>query len=148
MFDPQSFLDAQMETPLEKRPPLPEGDYTAMIGEIKSRAWQGKADPSKSGIAWDIALVVQIPMDLQDSLGRPELTITDSTFIDITESGMIDSGPGKNRKLRAYREALDMNKVGDVFSARKMTGGIVKVKVKHDIYEGEPQERISGVAKA
>jgi hypothetical protein len=149
-FDPQSFLDAQITEPTVKRPPLPVGDYTAVIGEITARAWQGKTDPTKSGIAWDIPLSVEVPADVQAQLGLTTATITlkDSVMIDLTSEGMIDNGVGKNRRLRNYREATDLNKAGDVFSARKMVGTVIKVKVAHDVWEGEPIEKIAGVAKS
>ena len=106
--------------------------------------------PTKSGIAWDIPLSVEIPAEVQASLKltQSNLTMTDSIMLDITESGTIDNSPGKNRKLRMYRDAIDMNKPGDVFSARKMTGKIIRVKVSHDLYEGQPIERIDGVVRA
>lgn len=150
MFNPDTFLDATIEAPTEKRPPLPAGDYTAVIGEVKSRAWQGKKDPTKSGIAWDIPLTLEIPADVQTQLGltQPTITLTDSIMLDLTDAGTIDNSPGKNRGLRNYREALDMNKAGDVFSARKMTGQAVRVKVKHELYEDQIMERVGGVTRA
>lgn len=150
MFNPDTFLDATIEAPTEKRPPLPAGDYTAVIGEVKSRAWQGKKDPTKSGIAWDIPLTLEIPADVQTQLGlqQPTITLTDSIMLDLTDACTIDNSPGKNRGLRNYREALDMNKAGDVFSARKMTGQAVRVKVKHELYEDQIMERVGGVTRA
>jgi len=150
MFDPNTFLDATLDTPTEKRPPLPVGDYTAIIGEVKARAWQGKKDPSKSGIAWDIPLALEIPAEVQQDLGlnQSNLTITDSIMLDLTDGGTLDNTPGKNRRLRAYREAVDMNKAGDVFSARKMQGCVVKVKLSHEMWEDSIIERIGGVVKA
>ena len=56
-------------------------------------------------------------------------------------------GPGRNGGLRRYREACDLNKVGDTFSAAKMQGRLIKVKLTHELYQGEIQERIGGVAK-
>jgi hypothetical protein len=150
MFNPETFLDATLDTPTEKRPPLPAGEYVAVIGEVAARAWQGKKDPTKSGIAWDIPLSIEIPADVQAALKLTvsNLTMNDSIMLDLTESGTIDNSPGRNRKLRMYRDAVDMNKPGDVFSARKLTGKIVRVKVSHDLYEGQPIERVDGVVRA
>lgn len=150
MFDPSTFLDATLEAPTEKRPPLPVGDYTAIVGEVKARAWQGRTDPTKSGIAWDIPLTIEIPAEVQAQLGlqQPTITLQDSIMLDLTEGGTIDNSPGKNRRLRVYREAVDLNKSGDSFSARKMQGKVVKVKISHDVYEGSPVEKIAGVARA
>lgn len=146
-FNPETFLDATMTEPTEKRPPLPVGDYTAVVGAITARAWQGKADPTKSGIAWDIPLTLEVPAEIQAELKMDQSTLPlkDSIMLDLTENGTIDNSPGKNRRLRAYREATDMNKPGDVFSARKMEGKVLKVKITHDLWEGQPIERVSGV---
>lgn len=150
LFNPEAFLDATLTEPTEKRPPLPVGDYTAILGEIKARAWQGKTDPTKSGIAWDIPMEIQVPPDTQAALklSQPTIKLTDSLLLDLTDGGLIDNSPGKNRRLRLYREALDMNKPGDTFSARRMTGGVVKVKISHELWDGAPVERIDGVIKA
>lgn len=148
-FDPSSFLDATIDTPTEKRPPLPVGDYTATIGEIAVRPWQGKKDPTKSGIAYDIPLTIEVPADVQAALGISvsTLSLKDSIMLDLTDNGTIDNSPGKNRRLRVYREAADLNKPGDVFSARKLTGVVIKVKIGHDLWEGQPIEKVEGVAR-
>lgn len=154
-FDPKSFLDATISTPLERRDPLPVENpetsdklYFGVIGEINSRAWQGKKDPTQSGIAWDVPIEIQIPGSLQAAGMPPTLTIKDSIMIDLTAGGTIDSGKGKNNRLRMYREAVDLNKPGDSFSARALQGKPVKVKINHDSWEGTIQERVAGVLKA
>lgn len=149
-FDPASFLDATISEPSVKRPPLPVGDYTGVIGEVTARTWQGRKDPSKSGIAWDIPITLEIPADAQVALGLTvsNVTLKDSIMLDLTEQGSIDNSPGRNTGLRRYREACDMNKPGDSFSARKMQGIVVKVKIDHEIYQDAPVERIAGVARA
>lgn len=148
-FDPQTFLDAQITGEFTKRPPLPVGDYTATIGEVTARTWQGKQDPTKSGIAYDIQLVLEVPADVQQALGVSisTLNLKDSIMLDLTANGTIDMGVGKNGGLRRYREALDMNKPGVPFSAREMTGKILRVKVKHDLWEDNILEKVAGVAK-
>jgi hypothetical protein len=149
VFDPSAFLDATLTEPTKKRPPLPVGDYTAMIGEIKARTWTSKKDLSKSGVALDVPLVIDVPAEVQSSLGltQPTITLTDSIMLDVTEGGTIDNAPGRNRRLRLYREAADMNKPGDSFSFRAMQGKAIRVKLSHDLWEGEPVEKIDGVAR-
>jgi hypothetical protein len=150
VFDPASFLDATLTEPTIKRPPIPIGDYTAVIGEVKARAWQGKTDPTRSGIAWDVPLTVEVPPEIQTELGLTQatITLTDGIMLDLTDNGTIDNGPGRNRRLRMYRDAVDMNKPGDSFSARLMTGKVIKVKISHDVWEDQPVERVAGVTKA
>lgn len=148
MFDPSSFLDATIDAPSEKRPPLPVGDYTAIIGEVTARQWQSK-DGSKSGIAWDVPLTFDVPAEVQAATGMgPTLTLKDAIFLDLTEGGTINNAPGKNGRLRAYREAVNLNKPGDVFSARKMTGQVIRVAIKHELYEDNIVERIGAVTRS
>jgi hypothetical protein len=151
-FDPASFLSVSITEALVKRPPLPAGaDFTGTIGEVKSRAWQGKKDPTQSGIAIDIPITIDLNAypDTKAALGGLEkVTLQDGIMLDLTEGGMIDTAPGKNGKLRRYREALDMNKPGDTFSFLAMPGRLIKVKIKHEVYEGDVYDRVDGVAKA
>ncbi|MDX2059909.1 MAG: hypothetical protein SFV24_19020 [Gemmatimonadales bacterium] len=153
MFDPSAFLDATTTEALTKRPPLPAGlDFVATIGELKSVAWQGKADPTKSGIRIDVPLQIDLNAypDVKAALGGSidKVTITDGIMLDLTPAGAIDFAPGRNGKLRRYREALDMNQPGAPFSVRMFQGRLIKVKIKHEPYEGELYEKVDSVAKA
>ena len=153
-FDPNVFLDAQTTEVNEKRPPLPaenpaesDGLYLAVIGEIKTASGQiEKGD--RAGQPWVSMLVplrIQVPSEVQ-SLGlNPELTITDRVFLDLTPQGALDNSKGKNRAQRTYREACDMNKPGEPFAWRMLQGRTVRVKLSHELYDGNIQERISGI---
>lgn len=150
-FDPNAFLDATTTEANTKRPPLPAGmDFVGTIGEPKSRQWQGKADPTKSGFAIDLPIEVDLTQypDIQKAIGADKVTLTDSLMLDTTPSGGIDNSPGKNGKLRRYREALGMNTPGEAFSFRMMQGRLIRVKIKHDVYEGETYDKVDSVAKA
>lgn len=149
-FDPEAFLDATLDAPLTKRPPVMPGSYTATIGEVKSRPWASR-DGTKSGMAYDVPLEVQLDAAEAERVGQPSVIITDSVMLDLTVDGAIDVAPGKNRKLRAYREATGLNNPGDKFSARMLQGRSVKVIVKHDAAKDgsdDIYERIGAVAKA
>ena len=110
VFDPMLFLEVTVDSPFEDRIPLPVGEYTAMIGQIAARSWQSR-DGTKSGVAWDIPLVIDVPSEVQRTCNcGPTLKITDSAMLDINESGNgFDMGPGRNRVLKDYREATDTN---------------------------------------
>lgn len=152
MFDAQSFLDAQIDTALEKRDPLPTTrEYRAVIGELTSRNWQSK-DGAKEGVAFDVPLAIDVPVDLQEAGGLPPtLNLRDGIMLDLTPAGAIDTAKGKNGKLRMYRDALDMNQPGVPFNPRSMTGRVVLVRIKHEEYpegSGNLQERPVAVARA
>ena len=153
-FDPQAFLDLPVEAPLVKRPPIPAGDYTATIKDVTARPWQSKdkTNPDgspKSGIAYDVALTIEVPEAARALVGldSPTLELKDSIMLELNSAGMVDQSPGKNGALRRYREALDMNKPGETFRARSMVGRMLTVRIIHEEYNGDLFERVRGVAK-
>jgi hypothetical protein len=150
-FNPETFLDATITEPSTKRPPLPAGrDFVGIIGEVKSRTWQGRQDPTKSGVVMDVPITIDLTAypDLGPAYaGTKQVTLTDGIMLDVTESGSIDNSPGRNGKLRRYRDALNMNKAGDTFSFRAMTGRQIKVKISHREYERELFDQVDSVAK-
>ena len=153
-FDPQAFLDAQQNEVNEKRPPLPtenpdspDGLFTAVIGEISTATGIiGKGD--KQGQPWlsmIVPLRIQVPASVQGIGLPPEITLTDRAFLDLTPQGSIDNGKGKNRQQRAYREATGMNRAGEAFAWRMLQGKVVKVKIAHELYQEQIQERVAAV---
>ena len=150
-FDPSSFLDASITEPTTRRNPIPAGiDVIAVVGEPKARTWTGRADPTKGGVVVDVPLEIDLTAspELMAQVGSPKVTLTDGIMLDTTPNGGIDNSPGKNGKLRRYREALGMNNPGEAFSFRAMQGRMIKVKIKHEPYEGEIYDKVDSVAKA
>ena len=159
-FNPDAFLDVQQNEVNTKRPPLPvmnpaspDGFYTAVIGATKTDS--GTIEKGeKTGRPWMavlVPLVIQVPPQVQDLLSlkleKGTITLTDRVFIDLTEQNTIDNSSGRNRRQRLYREALNLNKPGDIWSWRKAEGQPIKIKIDQEIYEGEIQERIGTLLK-
>ncbi len=157
MFDPAAFLDAATTEVNEKRdliptenPDDPNGMYMAVIGDITTADGTiGKGE--KIGQPW-ISMVVplklQLPPAVQAKGLPPEFQLTDRVFLDLTPQGSIDNGKGKNRRQRDYREATGLNKAGEAFSWRMLTGKVIKVKVIHEIYNDAPIEKPGTVLPA
>lgn len=153
-FNPEAFLEMPVEGTFEKRPPLPLQSYTAEIKGVNARAWKSKDKVNedgtyKAGVSMDIELLLSIPEEVQTRLGlkMPTFTIKDGLMLDLNESGGYDFSPGRNRQLREYREATDMNKPGVTFRPKELIGRIVTVMLKYEDYNGTPQERIAAVAR-
>ena len=157
-FDPNAFLDLPIDTPLERRPPIPVGDYTAQILSVSARRWESKdkvderTGQLKSGIAYDVEVELQLPEAVRDlcKLNTTTFKMKDGIMLDLNEQGGIDTTPGRNSSLMRWREALDMNKAGQTFRASAMVGKLLKVRVKHEEYpagSGQLQERIGAVAR-
>lgn len=148
-FDPASFLDATIDQPSTRRPPLPAGKvYQGTITDLKSRSWQGKKDVTQSGVAFDVVIKVQVTdPEEQATQGTNEVTLQDSIMLNMTPAGLLDNSPGKNNQLRRYREALGMNEPGIAFVPRQMIGRALLVKIKHEPYQGEMYDKIDSVAR-
>lgn len=148
-FDPALFLAQETTEAATKRPPLDIGDYTGVISELIPRTWQSK-DGSKSGLALDIKIAIEVPAEQQASKHlESSMTLRDSVFLDTNGGGLLDWTPGKNRGLRNYREATGTNVSGQPFSPAGLVGRAVRVKINHKILDGgDIVEEISGVAKA
>lgn len=153
-FDPTAFLDMPMDAPLERRPPLPAIDYIGTITAVAAEQWTSKDKTDemgrpKQGIRFNVAIRVDIPLDIKESLGlkTDDMTLKDTILIDQNANGGISTEPGANSRLRAYREALDMNKPGEVFRPRDMESRRLTVRIKHEEYNGNIQERIGAIAK-
>ena len=151
-FDPEAFLHSTQEEPLTKRPPVMPGSYTGVIGEPKAKQWSKVDDATgeaRGGVILSVPVTIDLPPEEGERVGQPKVTVTDSVFLDMKEDGVtLDAAPGRNRQLRAYREALDLNKPGDKFSYAMMQGRQVKVAIRHETKNGENYERVSAVAKA
>ena len=147
-FDPNAFLHAEVNEVSKKRNPLPVGEYSAILGEGKIVPWTGKKDPTKSGWRYDTPVTIEIPAEVQGASAlAATVTQTYSIMLDVSSSGGLDMAPGKNGSLRRFREALDMNREGSPFSFAATFGRAVKVQITHELYEGEVQDRIAGLAK-
>lgn len=153
-FDINSFLDATTTEQSKRRPPLTEGDYTAVIGDLAFRQVPGTKDPSKLYTFCDIKLTVDVPYDEQQrlELTSPTLELRAGFSVDLKADGRsIDFGPGKSAGLRRWREATGLNVEGQQFRPRDFTGKVVTVKIGHEEYpegSGEYSERVVGVASA
>ena len=150
-FDASTFLDLTTTEESVKRPPIPVGDYTAVIGDLKTREWVSPKDATKAGIAIDVELTIDLPQDIAESVGllEPTLKTKDSIMLDLTPQGQIDMAPGKNGKLRKYREATNNNKAGQPFNVRMLGGQVVTVKITHREYpegSGDLFEQVAGIA--
>jgi hypothetical protein len=153
-FDPSVFLDAQVNEANEKRPPLPtenpdheNGLYQAVIGEIKTDSGTiGKGDRvGQPWISMLIPLRIQVPASVQGLGIPPELTLTDRAFLDLNAAGGLDNSKGKNRRQKDYRDATGTNVAGVPWAWRQLQGKVVLVKINHELYNDQIQERVGNV---
>lgn len=147
MFNPDQFLDMQVtEANDTKLVPIPVGEYTAVADEVKCRQWQSKKDPSLSGLTLDVTWNIDSP-ELKELLGREKVVARQGIMLEITESGTLDMGKGKNVQLGRLREALDLNQPGVAFSFNQIPGRVAKISVTQRIDGDNIFNDVKGVMK-
>lgn len=146
-FDPNQFLDRQFnEANSTEAVPIPVGEYTAVVSEVKCRPWQKKDDPSVAGLALDILWEID-DQGVKDLLGRTKVMAKQGVMLDMTEGGGLDFGKGKNVGLGRLREATGLNTPGQPFSFTMLTGRPAKVKIEHRVNGEQVFAEVKAVAK-
>ena len=105
-FDPAVFLNQTYdESNSTQSVPCPVGEYIAIAEKVDVKTWSSR-DGSSSG------LKVEIVWDIQDDavkalLEKSKVTSRQQQMLDLTETGQLDFGKGKNVGLGRLRDALD-----------------------------------------
>lgn len=152
MFDVDSFMnqtiDGANDTKMVVVPTSCNGkDIFLMVADkVELRPWQGKADPSKSGLALDIQWVIE-DEDVKAHCGREKVTVKQGIMLDMADSGGLDMSKGKNIGLGKLREALGMNVPGQPFSFGMIQGRMAKGSIKHRPNDQEPESPFAEIAK-
>ena len=149
-FDPTEFLDAATEQVSERMPNLPAGPGL----HLDCQGCNVSTGPRKEGPGRDVSVHGCEARDRYvaraSDYPTPTRTIVDGFIVNTREDNpqAIDYSPGKNGRIRQYREALGMNEAGMPFSPSQMIGRKIRVKTKLDPYEGEFFDKIDSLAKA
>lgn len=152
-FDPNAYLDQTTSQASERRPPVPAGDYIATIQNLEAATWQSKTklDPATGqlmgGLKFNITLGIDLPDSIQEMCKIKTLVLTDGVMVDRNDSGAIDYSPGRNGRLRQYREVTDLNKPGESFSPRMLVGKLIKVRITHEEWNGNILEKVGALAR-
>lgn len=146
-FDPATFLNATYDEALDtKVVPCPVGEYLGLAEKVEVKQWASK-DGSSSGlklvILWDIQ-----DENVKQLLGRDTVRVPQDQMLDLTETGALDMGKGKNVGLGRIREALGLNTPGEPFAFSMIQGRLAKVKVSHRASGEDLFNEIKAIAKA
>jgi hypothetical protein len=131
------------------RRPVPVGEYKAVIDDVELETFPGKKDPSKTYLRCTVSYNI-LDEGVKKALDRKadqKVVAVDGWLVDLTDAGDIDFGPDRNTNLGKLREATGCNKPGDEWSFPGFKGKVVKVKIGHEMYEGEPRTRVTGLAQ-
>jgi hypothetical protein len=153
-FDPDSFMnthvDAPMATALQS---VPEGEYTAMIGDFDSTAFRQVAVTNKTtGLSQDRP-VLDVPFVIQDDalkakLQREQVTHRETFWLDLTADGRLDTGPDRNVRLGQLRAALGQNVAGMPWSPSMLRNmGPVRIVIKQTVDKQDPDKKYTNITK-
>lgn len=145
MFNAEQFLDMRIDEGNSTEViPVPVGEYTAVIKEVKVKTWAKRDDPSITGVTLDVVWVLDSP-EVAALLARKEVTVKQGVMLDLTESGSLDMGKGRNVSLGRLREAVGKNGPGFAFS--QLPGLLAKVAVTHRVDGDRIFPEVRSVAK-
>ena len=149
MFDPNTFLEQVVaEVGSTEAVPIPAGEYLAFIDKKEVTSWQKKDDPSVSGLKLKITWALE-DAAVKELLSRDKVIVTQDIMLDLTDSGSLDMGKGRNVELNRLRAAVDLNVSG--FTFHQLDGRMARVTVKQDQDKNDPQKfyaRVKAVGHA
>ena len=116
-FNPEQFLQTEQSEKLEsKYTPIPEEDYRAIIDEVDSQLVGKEKDRPVLYVTYSI-----LDEDLKEKLNLQKVTVRQTIWLDVNESGALVVGTNSNVKLGKLLEALDLN--GKPWSPKAIVGG-------------------------
>ena len=140
-FDPDAFLEGVADGPMDTViVPCPEGTFTAQVNKLEPRNVETKnGDRLILGVTWKI-----LDDEVLETLERDVVTVRQDIWIDLDESGAIDTSKGKNVTLGRLREAVDQNETPK-WRPRMLLDQIAPVKVRHRVDKNDPQNKFADV---
>lgn len=129
-FDPSTYLNATMtgaNATVSK--PVPVGIYLAVLMKPEIKTWQGKKDPTLSGIK--LSFQCELQEDIPGFNMKP--SVRGEIMLDTDDFSALKFGENDNVRLGRLRKALDLNKDGQPWSFAQFEGRMLKVSVKHRV---------------
>ena len=142
VFDENAFMNNETsEQGSTVATPIPEGEYMAVIKDIKPRSVKDNR------LILDVIWAIDDP-EVTKATGIPFPTCRQSVWLDTTETGGLDMSKGKNITLNRLREAVGQNIGGQPWKPGNLVGQNARVTVKHRIDGDNVYADVKGTAKA
>lgn len=128
-FNPEAFMNASVSEANDTQYiQTPEGEWPATIEKVEAKVVGQETPRPILNVMWKTT-----DPEVQDATGRAENIVRQTVWLDVTESGGLDFGKGKNVGLGKLRDALGQNQPGSSWAPGMLVGGVAKIKVKHSI---------------
>ena len=153
-FDADAFMSANVDAPMATNlAGVPEGEYTAMVGEFDSTAFRTVTTTNRTTGQTQDRPVLEIPFLIQDAelkakLGREHVSHRETFWLDMTPEGRLDTGPDKNVRLGQLRNALGQNVAGQPWSPSMLRNmGPVKIVIKTTSDKRDPEKKYTNITR-
>ena len=143
-------VDAPMATNLAS---VPEGEYSAMIGDFDSSAFKTVTTTDKNTGDKRDRPVLEVPFLIQDDalkakLGRESVSHRETYWLDMTADGRLDTGLDKNVRLGQLRQALGQNNHGVPWAPTMLRGqGPLRIVIKTTSDKRDPEKKYTNITK-
>lgn len=128
-FNPEAFMNATFnEAASTAYTPVPEGEFRGIITKVEARVVGNENPKPVLGITYKVD-----DENVRQETGMAEPTVRQTIWLDVTESGGLDFGKGKNVGLGRLREAVGQNAPGKPWMPGMLEGQVCMIKVKHSI---------------
>jgi hypothetical protein len=152
-FDPAAFMSQTIDEPMATSlQGVPEGEYTAMIGDFDETAFRSVTITNKTTNLSQSRPVLEIPFLIQDDalkarLGREQITHRETYWLDINANGHLDTGPDKNVRLGQLRAALGQNQSGPWAPSMLRNMGPVRIKITQTSDKRDPDKKYTNISR-
>lgn len=153
-FDPDAFMNQTIDDPMSTQlMGVPEGEYTAMVGDFDSSAFRTVAVTNKQTNLTQDRPVLEVPFLIQDDalkakLGREQVTHRETYWLDIAADGRLDTGPDKNVRLGQLRNVLGQNQNGVPWAPSMLRNmGPLRIVIKTTSDKRDPDKKYTNISK-
>lgn len=138
-FDANAFMQSvTTEANATSIPLCPVGEYTGVISGLEFASGVIK-NGARAGQPWHqlrIAIKTSDPAALAGT-DLPERTVRGSIMLDLTDSGGLATGDGRNIGLGRLREAVGLNEKGKPFAPAMLEGRSLRFEVTHRVDQND-----------
>lgn len=140
-FDPDMFMNTETTDANDTHfVPVPVGEYPGVIKAVKPRT---AGDKPVLEVTWGVD-----DAGVREVTGLEDPTVRQTVWLDLTPSGHLDFGKGKNVQLGKLREALGQNVPGQRWAPGMLVGqpGLISISHRDGKEPGEVFADVKAVA--
>ena len=147
-FDADAFMNMTVDAPMATNlSGVPEGEYTAMIGDFDSTAFRTVTTKTGDRPVLEVPFVINDDA-LKAKLGRETITHRETYWLDMNAEGKLDTGMDKNVRLGQLRQALNQNNPSVPWSPSMLRNmGPVRIVIKTTSDKKDPEKKYTNITR-